>query len=426
VVAVRTIVDLMRRDRDARWFFLAYGQSSLGTGAAYVALLLVAYSRFHSPWALALVLLADFVPPMLLAPIAGAAADRWPRQICAVAADALRAGAFLGIAFTSSFPLTVVLALAAGAGTAIYKPAIMAGLPEIVGRDRLSPATAVYGALTEIGFTVGPGMAALVLLFGSPKLLLLVNAGTFALSALTVALIRFRYREAPEPGAVERKSLIREARDGLVVVARLHTAFTVIVATSTILLFAGMVNVAELLLAQHLGGGRAGYSLFVAIGGLGVALGSLMGASGGGLPGLVRRYLAGVVLVAAGLLGTAAAPTYASALVPLAALGFGNGMLIVYERLILQRTVATEFLGRAFGTHVSLDGFAFAASFLCGGVVLAVVPPRALFLIGGVGAILVWILARLRFRKVRVLEESPAAEDPAGSEGLMAGGAAQR
>jgi hypothetical protein len=44
-----------------RRFFLAHLQSELGTGAAYVALLLVAYHRLHSGWAISLVLLADFV-----------------------------------------------------------------------------------------------------------------------------------------------------------------------------------------------------------------------------------------------------------------------------------------------------------------------------------------------------------------------------
>jgi MFS family permease len=424
---MRSIAGLLRRDKEARRFFLAYGQSSLGSGAAYVALLLIAYARFRSPWALTLVLLAEFVPPMLLAPIFGAAADRWSRRGCAIAADTVRAGAFVGIAFTSSFVMTVLLALLAGAGTALYKPAVMAGLPEIVGRERLSQATALYGALTEIGFTIGPGAAAVVLLFGGPKILLLVNAGTFALSSAVLATLPFRHRDAAPAEASVRKSLIREARDGLMVVARIPAAGTVIVATSTILLFGGMVNVAELLLAKQLGGGKAGYSLFVAVAGLGVVFGSLVGASGGELRGLVRRFLAGVVLVAAGLVGTAAAPTFASALVPLAALGFGNGMVIVYERLILQKTVAGPLLGRAFGTQVSLDGFAFAASFLCGGAVLTLAPPRTLFLIGGIGAALVWLVARQLFATMKVPDERlPAAEDQGAQEVVAIGASVHR
>lgn len=82
-------------------------QSSLGTGAAYVALLLVAYDRFRSPWAISLVLVADLVPPMLLGPVFGAAADRWSRKTCAIIADAVRAVAFVGIALVDGFLPTV-------------------------------------------------------------------------------------------------------------------------------------------------------------------------------------------------------------------------------------------------------------------------------------------------------------------------------
>ncbi len=56
------------------------GQSALGNGAAYIALLVVALDRFDSAWAISLILLADFVPGMLLGPLFGAAADRWSRR----------------------------------------------------------------------------------------------------------------------------------------------------------------------------------------------------------------------------------------------------------------------------------------------------------------------------------------------------------
>src|SRR4051794_30158122 len=96
-------IDLLRREPAARGFFAAHAQSSLGTGAAYVALLVLAYERLHSPWAIALVLLADMAPPIFLGPLCGAAADRWSRRTCAVVADVVRAVAFLGIGFAPGF-----------------------------------------------------------------------------------------------------------------------------------------------------------------------------------------------------------------------------------------------------------------------------------------------------------------------------------
>src|SRR5215213_8068249 len=100
---MRAAFELLREERRARAFFAVLTQSSLGTGAAYVALLVVAYDRFRSPWAISLVLLADFLPPMFLGPVLGAAADRWSRKWCAIVADVARAAAFVGIGLVDGF-----------------------------------------------------------------------------------------------------------------------------------------------------------------------------------------------------------------------------------------------------------------------------------------------------------------------------------
>src|SRR5918999_3483042 len=113
-MGLRPIRDLLGQERQSRAFFAAHAQSSLGTGAGYVALLVLAYERLESPWAISLVLLADFLPSMFLGPIFGAAADRWSRRWCAATADLARALAFISLAFADNFPLTVALALLAG------------------------------------------------------------------------------------------------------------------------------------------------------------------------------------------------------------------------------------------------------------------------------------------------------------------------
>src|SRR5919197_6336993 len=174
---------LLRGERQARRFFAAHTQSSLGSGAAYVALLLLAYHRFHSPWAITLVLLADFLPAIALGPLLGAAVDRFGRRRCAVIADAVRALAFAGIWLAPSFPLTVALALLAGVGTALFKPAILAGLPSLVDDENLPAATSLYGAINDLGYTVGPALAAAVLLVAGAPAAMLLNGVTFAVSA---------------------------------------------------------------------------------------------------------------------------------------------------------------------------------------------------------------------------------------------------
>src|SRR4051794_22918375 len=107
---MKQLRDLVSAEPGARRLLLAHAQSSLGTGAAYVALLVIAYERFHSPLAVSAILLCEFVPSILLGAVLGALADRVPRRTILVAADVLRAFAFLGLVLVDSFAATVLFA----------------------------------------------------------------------------------------------------------------------------------------------------------------------------------------------------------------------------------------------------------------------------------------------------------------------------
>lgn len=386
------IVSLLRAERPSRSFFLALAQSALGTGAAYVALLLIAYDRLQSPWAISLVLLADLLPAMLLGPVFGAAADRWSRKWCAVGADVIRAGAFIAIALVDDFAATVGFAVLAGAGTALFTPATLAGLPSLVSKARLPAATSLYGAIADLGFTAGPGIAAAFLIVAGPADILIVNGLTFAASAVILARLRFG---APAPGARRAHgstvpSLLREAREGLGVVARMRAIRVVIAGSTAALFFGGIFNVGELPFARdEIGTSDAGYSILVALFGLGFVLGSLAGSSGGSPRLLRRRFLQGVMLMGLGFLLSGLVPTLGIALVGFTLAGFGNGLLLVHERLIVQEDVPDALMGRAFGVKDALASWAFGVAFVAAGYLLTLVSPRELVLAAGVGGLLV-------------------------------------
>jgi len=391
---LRSQVELLRRP-PARLFFLAHAQSALGTGAAYVGLLVLAYERFRSPWAITLVLLADLVPAMLLGPVFGAAADRWSRRLGAVVADAARASAFLALAVVDSFAATVGLALVAGGGTALFRPAALAGLPSLAGRTHLPAATALFGALDDLGFLLGPALAAGVLALASPEALMAANGTSFALSALLLARLRFGERPTAERGR-RRPSLLAEARHGLLATARTPGVRVVALATSGVLLFAGIFNVAELLLAtEELGTSSAGYSLLVAAFGLGIVAGSLSGGQRGDPAALKRGFLLGLLLAGLGFAASALAPTIAVALATFALAGGGNGLMLVHQRLLLQTAVPDALLGRTLGVTDTLSSWSFASSYLAGGAIVALAGVRPAILVAGTGTFCVWATAAL-------------------------------
>jgi MFS family permease len=393
---VSRAIDLLRHERRARIFFLALAQSSLGTGAAYVALLVVAFDRFESGWAIGLVLFADLVPSMLFGPLFGAAADRWSRRACLVVADCLRAWAFVGIAFVDGFVPTVLLAMVAGAGTALYNPAALAALPGLVEEKRQPAATALFGALADLGFTAGPALAAVGFLIGGPEVILAANAITFALSALLLAPLWFG--EAPASQEAP-KGLLTEAREGMGAVWRMAGVRAVIAAGSGMLLFAGLFNVAELpFVREDLDGGNAGFAVLTAIYGIGFVVGSLSGSKGGSPAHLKRRFLIGLAVVGVGFLAFGVSPGLEVAGAALALAGVGNGLMLVYERLLIQATAPDRLMARVFGVRDSLTAWAFAAAFLVAGGFVEAVGARAVLIVAGGGGLCVWLASRLVLR----------------------------
>jgi MFS family permease len=423
---MRAQLDLLRHERRARFFFVALTQSSLGTGAGYVALLLIARERFDSPWAITLVLLADVVPAMLLGPIFGAAADRWSRRRCTVLADVFRAVAFGGVALVGSFEATVAFALLAGTGTGLFTPSALAALPSLVDEPRRVPATtSLFGAIADLGYTLGPALAAVVLLAGGPETIMVANSVSFAMSALLLSLLRFGAAPQNPPREGPGPSLISEARDGIRAVARLRGIRAVIIGSSAALFCGGLFNVGELFFAtEELDVGDSGFSALVTLFGLGFILGSLSGSRGGAPPVLKRLYLGGLLLMGLGFLASGLAPSFAIAMFTFAAAGFGNGMVLVYERLLIQSMVEDRLAGRVFGVKDSIASWAFALAFVSAGAIIAVIGTRPLLaLAGGIG-VAVSLLSAVALRRLwRVeggLPQAPASLLEGGADAAFA------
>jgi MFS family permease len=401
-------LDLLRSEPRARRFFAAYAQSSIGNGAGYVALVVLAYDRWHSPWAITLVLMADFVPAMLFGPLFGAVADRWSRRRIAVLSDLLRAVAFVAVGLVGGIWATVALALLAGTGAGLFTPAVLAALPSLVDERRLPAATSLYGGITDAGRFIGPGLAALAMSLSSAKAVVIVNGATFLVSAAVVAMTRFG--DAPgRADAAEDGGLLRQAREGVVAIARMPGVKTLVLSSSGVILFGAMVNVAELLLAKALGVGAVGYSVLVAIFCAGVAVGSLSGAGGTGVPEYKRRYLLGILLIGAGLLA-AAVPSYPVAALGLALAGLGNGVALVNERLICQRVIPDGVMARAFAVFDTAGSWAFAIAFVGAGALLSFTGPRPLLLLAGLGSVFIWTLAKVALRGLWEVAAEPEPE----------------
>jgi len=395
---MRSIRELWRAERRPRWFFAAHLQGALGVGLGYVALMVFAYERIGSAWAATAVLLADLLPSMLLGAVIGAVADRTSHLGCAIAADVVRAVAIAGLLLADGVVAMMALAVVLGMGNALFRPATSALLPALVSRERLTAANALYGMSRDAGQLLGPACAAGVLLFTGPEALLMINATTFVVSALLLS----RLTGVGRPAEVSGGTLLSDTRAGIRAVMRDRMTRTLMCTSGAVVMVAGTMNVAELVLAQReLGAGSSGFALLVCAYGCGLVGGSLLGASDADEDGLRRRYLIGLVLLGAGLVGSSLAPVVGVAMATFALSGLGNGLFVVSDRVLLQRIVPERLHGRAFGLLDAVESWGFGGALIAGGALASAYGGRTTFALAGVGTLLVWLTAARVLRRTR-------------------------
>jgi MFS family permease len=398
---MRSILDLWRTERRSRWFFAAHLQGALGVGVGYVALMVFAYERIGSAWAATAVLLADLLPSMLLGAVIGTVADRTSHLGCAIAADVIRAVAIAGLLLADGVVAMIALAAVLGMGNALFRPATSALLPALVGPERLTAANALYGASRDAGHLLGPALAAGVLLLtgpGGPEILLAINAATFIVSALLLTRLG-SVKQRVEPTG---ETLLSDTRAGIRAVIDDRITRTLMCTSGAVVMVAGTMNVAELVLAQReLGAGSSGFALLVCAYGCGLVSGSLLGASDTDEDGLRRRYLLGLMLLGCGLAGSALAPALGIAMATFALSGLGNGLFVVSDRVLLQRIVPERLHGRTFGLLDAVDSWGFGGALLVGGALASAYGGRTTFALAGAGTLVVWLLAARVLRRTR-------------------------
>ena len=168
-------------------------------------------------------------------------------------------------------------------------------------------------------------------------------------------------------------------------------ARVLLITSGVVTLAGGTLNVSELALSQHdLQAGGTGFALLIGAMGVGLTVGSGLGAE--------SRDLLGLLLVAAGMLGAALAPVLPLALVAFAVLGVGNGIFFVSNRVMLQRQVAEHLHGRAFGLVSSFDSWGVCVAVVLGGALVASAGARPTLALAG-GAMTVIALVSRRALK---------------------------
>jgi MFS family permease len=175
---------------------LTFGQlaSTVGDSCYAVALPWLVLSGGGSAASLGIVLACYGIPRAALTVPGGALADRFGPRLMMLSSDAARcalAAVFVVLAAEHVSALAVVAPVAAllGAFSALFSPASMAMMPSLLDSSRLTSANAVYTSVVQAGSVLGPVLGGILVATTGPAAAFGVDAGSYLVSAVTLAFI---------------------------------------------------------------------------------------------------------------------------------------------------------------------------------------------------------------------------------------------
>ncbi|GLZ39349.1 MFS transporter [Actinokineospora sp. NBRC 105648] len=179
------------RLRDFRLLWSARLVSLLGSWLLVVAVPAHVLLLTGSLTATGLTLAAEFLPPLLLGPLAGVYADRHDRRRLMIVADLARAVAVVLLLFVQE-PQDVWLAYLALAvestGTVFFRPAAQAHTPAVVGTGPLLTSANALNAITDGAVRlIGAPLGGALLAVTGFSALVWIDISTYLLSAAAIA-----------------------------------------------------------------------------------------------------------------------------------------------------------------------------------------------------------------------------------------------
>jgi MFS family permease len=176
----------LRAHPHLRRLWLASTISLVGDWLSFVAVSLLALDRGGGALSLAIVLAVHALPRALLAPVAGALADRLDRRRLLVGAALGQAALTLLMALAAlrgEVALVQLLVLARGAVGAFVVPAETAALRRTVPEEELLRANTLLTSTWSVTYVAGMALGGAIALFG-PAIAMALDASSFLAAAL--------------------------------------------------------------------------------------------------------------------------------------------------------------------------------------------------------------------------------------------------
>ena len=395
---------LFRRNRDFRRFYIAQLISFAGDWFLLVALYGLVLDTTGSAFLASLILAAELAPQFLVAPIAGALADRMNRQVLMVICDLARAALCLGFLLAGPGTIWVIYPLLCGIAvfSAAFEPTSTAAVPNLVDPSDLATANVLVGSAWGVMLAVGAGLGGVFTAIAGRNAAFVADSVSFLASGILLITVRRPFSEAREQ---EEHVGIFEATVETFRYARSDGRVTSLLAVKGGFGLAGGVLVLLPVFATEVyHQGDTGIGVLYGLRGVGALIGPFLGRR---IAGNTERGLFTAIGMALGCFGLfyLVFPFMPSLLLAgLCSLGahLGGGAQWTLSTYGLQEIVPDRIRGRVFAFDFALVTLTIMVSNLVSGVAAEVLGPRnAMLAFAAVGCLFAtgWWLGTRRVRR---------------------------
>jgi MFS family permease len=387
------------RHRNLRLFFTGQGISLVGTWMQQVAIGWLVYRLTDSALLLGVIGFGGRFPAFLMAPFAGALADRWDRyrmvmaaQVCAM----LQAVALAVLVLSGSVEVwhLVALSVVSGLINGVDVPARQSLLVHLVdGTDDLPNAIALNSSMFNAARLVGPALAGVLIGQAGEGFVFALNAVSYIAVLGALAAVRLPRGVGTATGPV-----LQNIMEGFAYAFGFRPIRDLILLLGLIALVGIPYTILLPIFARDVLGGDAGtLGLLSSSAGLGALAGALFLASRDGVRGLGRVIARSTVLFGVSLAGFALSRDVWLSSVFLVASGFGVMLTTASINTVLQTLVDEGMRGRVMSLYtMAFVGMSPLGS-LAGGLLAGWMGAPRTVLLGGVGCLLVgaWFTRRV-------------------------------
>ena len=361
--------------------WLSEALSLIGDRLIMVALITLVYDRTGSAGMVGLLMLFKAIPALFLGSVAGAFVDRWDRKWVMVIANLLQGLLVFWLPISPDIAVIFAIYLAMSIVNQFFVPARSAAIPDLVPAEALTTANSLFAISIVVAMASGPAIGAWITERVSLNAAFYTDAATFLIPAVAVAFLsipRQRHTAA-------KPSLGSDFMTGLAF-AYSQPAVRVALATiSAAFLVIGTISVTGVVITREiLNVESSKFGVIMSALGIGMLGGAIISGWLGRRFSYVQLGVAGVILMALGMMALPWSPNLVMASLFAGTIGLGMIIVQVNGQTLLQ-TIAPEMRGRLMGISQALTGsVTFLAAALVG---LLVEQLNVTIVMGSIGAL---------------------------------------